>query len=63
VLATGADPVQRSLLGYLSCVGTRKDAFVRDAGAGPFNVAAVYLYDLSPWSPTASRTCNGRFGL
>jgi hypothetical protein len=63
VLATGADPVQRSLLRYLSCVGTRKDAFVRDAGGGPFNVAAVYLYDLSPWSPTASRTCNGRFGL
>jgi hypothetical protein len=63
VLATGADPVQRSLLGYLSCVGTRKDAFVRDAGARPFNLAAVYLYDLSPWSPTASRTCNGRFGL
>jgi hypothetical protein len=63
VLATAADSVQDSIISYLSCVGTRKDAFVRDDGIRPFNFAATYLYDLSSWSSAAGRRCDSRFGL
>jgi hypothetical protein len=47
LLLTATGPTERQLLTYLSCAGRRTDAFVRNAGSGPFSTAAIYRYDLT----------------
>jgi hypothetical protein len=54
----GYRTAERRLLAYLSCVGRRTDALVRDAGEGSFTKAAVYRYDLTRFrSPQADDFC------
>ena len=53
VLVTAADPTERAVLDYLSCVGRRRESFVEDDGERPFHSAAVYRYDLSGWRTLA----------
>jgi hypothetical protein len=56
LLVTAIGPTERELLTYLSCAGRRMDAFVRNAGSGPFTTAATYRYDLTGLDDVDTRT-------
>jgi 4-amino-4-deoxy-L-arabinose transferase-like glycosyltransferase len=61
VLVTAADPVERSLLDYLSCIGLR-DSYVR-RNSGEYATVILDRYDLSSWRSLTDGTCGPRFGL
>jgi hypothetical protein len=63
LLATAADPVERSLFDYLSCVGRRRDGYVRRTGGGDFHSVVLARYDLSSWRSLVDEQCGARLGL
>jgi 4-amino-4-deoxy-L-arabinose transferase-like glycosyltransferase len=62
-LATAVDPTERSLFGYLACVGRRRDSYVRRSGSGDFRSVVLVEYDLSSWRARFGKACGARFGL
>jgi len=62
VLVTTVDPVERSLLAYLSCVGRRTGVYARRYGTADFRSVILYQYDFSSWRLVAG-ACDARFGL
>jgi 4-amino-4-deoxy-L-arabinose transferase-like glycosyltransferase len=63
LLATAADPVERSLFDYLSCVGRRRDGYLRRTGGGDFHSVVLARYDLSSWRSLVDEQCGARLGL